>query len=98
MHDTFNSFLSDLKGKGKQSKTISTYESVLRQFALWVEETTGEAFHPEDVTPIDAAEYRRYSLERSRSGVTESRWNYKRYPIFCSGHRHLRKHHYRIEI
>lgn len=64
MHDTFNSFLSDLKVMGKQSKTISTYESVLRQFAHWMEETTGKAFHPEDVTPIDAAEYRRYLLER----------------------------------
>jgi integrase/recombinase XerC/integrase/recombinase XerD len=59
-------FLSQLQAKGKQPKTISTYESVLRQFAHWMEETAGELFRPGDVTPIDVAEYRRYLLERCK--------------------------------
>jgi hypothetical protein len=31
-----------------------------------------------------------------RNGITKSRWNHIRYPIFCSRPRHLRKDHYRI--
>jgi hypothetical protein len=34
MTETMPLFLSQLSAKGKQPKTISTYESVLRQFAL----------------------------------------------------------------
>jgi site-specific recombinase XerD len=64
LHDSFILFLSNLQAKGKQPKTISTYEGVLKQFARWVEETTGETYSPEQVTPIDVAEYRRYLLER----------------------------------
>ncbi|MXQ53475.1 phage integrase N-terminal SAM-like domain-containing protein [Shimazuella alba] len=60
MTETIPLFLSQLQTKGKQPKTISTYEIVLRQFAHWMEETAGELFRPEDVTPIDVAEYRRY--------------------------------------
>jgi site-specific recombinase XerD len=66
MTETIPLFLSQLQAKGKQPKTISTYESVLRQFAHWMEETAGELFQPEDVTPIDVAEYRRYLIERCK--------------------------------
>lgn len=66
MHPTMTNFLASLQKEGRQPKTISTYEGVLKQFARWMEETTGETFSPENVTPIDGAEYKRYLLRQSK--------------------------------
>jgi hypothetical protein len=38
---------------------------VIHQFIQWFEETTGETFDPENVTPIDAAEFD-HSLPKGR--------------------------------
>jgi len=53
---------------------------VIHQFIRWFEETTGERFDPENVTPIDAAEYKQYLLNRSKPAtVNKARIALKRY-------------------
>jgi hypothetical protein len=54
VHPTIPNFLFDLKSDGRSQKTLKTYEGVvIHQFIRWFEETTGETFDPENVTPID---------------------------------------------
>lgn len=80
VHPTIPNFLFDLQSDGRSQKTLKTYERVIHQFIQWLEETTGETFDPENVTPIDAAEYKQYLLNRSKPAtVNKARIALKRY-------------------
>ncbi|EGK10244.1 tyrosine recombinase XerC [Desmospora sp. 8437] len=80
VHPTIPNFLFDLQSDGRSPKTMKTYEGVVHQFIRWFEDTTGERFDPESVTPIDAADYKRHLLDRSKPAtVNKARIALKRY-------------------
>jgi len=58
--DFLTTFAENLKAEGLSENTLGSYLSDLRRFAQWFEETNGEAFKPEAITPIDVGEYKSY--------------------------------------
>jgi site-specific recombinase XerD len=61
-----DNFLHDLVAQDRSEMTIKGYRSDLTGFAAWFEQTNGEAFSPELVTPLDVREYRQYLLNVKR--------------------------------
>ena len=66
MTDLFKRFESYLADHDRAALTIAGYLSDVRLFVRWFEETTGEAFTPQDVTPTDVREYRQQLLTVDR--------------------------------
>lgn len=66
MTDLFNRFESYLADHDRAALTIAGYLSDLRLFARWFEQTTGEVFTPQAVTPTDVREYRQHLLTVDR--------------------------------
>lgn len=66
MTDLFNRFESYLADHDRAALTIAGYLSDLRLFARWFEQTNGEAFTPQAVTPTDVREYRQHLLTVDR--------------------------------
>src|SRR6266700_1822264 len=55
-------FLQDLERQETSPKTRASYRLDLLHFASWFDQTVGERFSPEAVTPTDVREYRGYLL------------------------------------
>lgn len=50
-----------LRAQGRAPRTIQGYVGDLRLFARWLEQSTGEPFSPEQVTPLDIHTYKSFS-------------------------------------
>ena len=66
MSDLFEQFKTYLADHDRAALTIAGYLSDLRLFARWFEQTNGEAFTPQAVTPTDVREYRQQLLTVDR--------------------------------
>src|SRR4051812_36219550 len=55
-------FLTDLERQETAPKTRDAYRLDLLHFARWFDQTVGERFSPETVTPTDVREYRGYLM------------------------------------
>src|SRR3954468_19160989 len=55
-------FLEDLERQETSPKTRASYRLDLLRFAGWFDQTVGERFNPEAVTPTDVREYRGYLM------------------------------------
>jgi site-specific recombinase XerD len=55
-------FLQDLERHETSPKTREAYRLDLLNFARWFDQTVGERFSPEAITPTDVREYRGYLL------------------------------------
>ena len=64
MRDLFEQFEAYLADHDRAPLTIAGYLSDLRLFARWFEQTNGEAFTPQAVTPSDMRKYRQNSTGR----------------------------------
>ena len=62
MSDLFEQFEAYLGDHDRAALTITGYVSDLRLFARWFEQTNGEAFTPQAVTPTDVRAYRQHLL------------------------------------
>jgi site-specific recombinase XerD len=62
MSDLFEKFEAYLADHDRAPLTIAGYLSDLRLFARWFEQTDGETFMPQAVTPSDVREYRQQLL------------------------------------
>ena len=62
MSDHLSTFEKSLQAEGKSPLTIKGYLSDMRTFAQWFEETTGEPFQPQTITPLDVHSYKGHLL------------------------------------
>lgn len=70
----FDEFAAYLKEKDQSPATVRGYLSDLPIFAIWFEQTTGEQFSPQVVTPSDIREFRQYGvLQKKNAGNTVNR-------------------------
>ena len=67
MHPAVRRWLDDLSREGKSEKTIRAYESDLRLFARWFEESYAQSFDPSSVIPRDIADYKAHLLTVRRA-------------------------------
>lgn len=58
MEELMKDYERYLRERGRARLTIETYLQVIRDFANWFEQTNGDAFHPDKVTPLDMQDYR----------------------------------------
>lgn len=68
-----NHFSSHLQHQDRSETTIRGYLNDLQAFARWFEQTNGEVFSPERLTPTDAREYRQWLLSRQAAPATINR-------------------------
>jgi len=59
-------FLQDLERQETSAKTRSSYRLDLLHFAGWFDQTVGERFSPDAISPTDVREYRGYLLNVER--------------------------------
>jgi len=59
-------FMQYLLAQDRAATTLKGYRSDLTDFATWFEQTNGEAFAPEVVTPLDIREFRQHLLTTRR--------------------------------
>jgi len=65
----FEEFATSLKEKDQSPATVRGYLSDLPIFARWFEQTNGERFSPQAVTPTDLREFRQYSLLQQKKAA-----------------------------
>jgi len=71
---SFDHFTNHLRKKDRSENTINSYLKDLSSFANWFKYTNGEELRPENITPIDAREYRQWLLaNHGRSPATFNR-------------------------
>jgi site-specific recombinase XerD len=58
---------------GKSVHTVKAYNRDVGAFALWWEQSTGQAFSPQVVDPRDIREYRGYQVRQRRAPATINR-------------------------
>jgi integrase/recombinase XerC len=58
--DRLDEYRGFLLQQGRSERTVAEYAADLKQFALWFEGTTGQAFSPEKVVPLDITTHRSY--------------------------------------
>jgi len=58
MEELMKDYERYLRERGRARLTITTYLQVIRDFANWFEQTNGDTFHPDKVTPLDMQDYR----------------------------------------
>ncbi|MEP0805686.1 MAG: tyrosine-type recombinase/integrase [Chloroflexota bacterium] len=73
MQATFDSFASHLRERDRAERTIQGYLDDLRAFVRWHEQTNGETFLPERLTPTDVREYRQWLLSRQAAPASVNR-------------------------
>lgn len=70
----FEAFTTYLEEKDQSPATVRGYLADLPIFVRWFEETNGEPFSPQAVTPTDLREFRQYSLlQKKAAGNTINR-------------------------
>lgn len=60
--DDIDTFTEYLKGQDRSELTVKGYQSDMKNFIRWFEQTNGETFNVKAVTPTDIREYRRFLL------------------------------------
>jgi len=68
--DTYTDYLAS---SGKSSQTVKAYSSDIGAFSLWWEQTYGQAFDANAITPRDVIEYRAYLVRLGRKPTTINR-------------------------
>lgn len=68
--ETLTNFADHLTNQDRAALTIRGYLADLKHFAGWFEQTNGEAFSPQAVTPTDIREYRQYLQVTERRKAT----------------------------
>jgi integrase/recombinase XerC len=66
MDELLTRFQAHLRQLDRAALTIAGYVADVRLFARWFEQTNGEAFTPQAVTPSDVREYRQHLLNVER--------------------------------
>ena len=66
-------FLSSLERQDKSSATLKSYRSDLTDFINWFQDTNGEPFNPNRVTPIDLREFKQHLLTKGAKASTINR-------------------------
>ena len=64
--DYIEAFLDYMEAMDRSAITVKGYRSDLRSFATWFEQTNGEEFSLELVTPLDVREYKQHLLNVKR--------------------------------
>jgi integrase/recombinase XerC len=62
MKDLIQQFLEALQASDRAASTVSAYRNDLTLFARWFEQTNGQPFTLESVTPTDIRDFRQYGL------------------------------------
>ncbi|ACX53255.1 integrase family protein (plasmid) [Ammonifex degensii KC4] len=70
MSDWLSGFEVSCLRRGLSPSSVRAYLGVVRRFVAWWEGTSGEAFDPRAVTPLDVADYRRYLRGRGLKPAT----------------------------
>ena len=65
----FDDYISVLVSQGRSSDTIKTYKTQLTKFFSWLE-SNNESAEPEEITSIDAVEYRSYLQGQGKKPAT----------------------------
>lgn len=65
----FDDYIAVLVSQGRSSDTIKTYKTQLTKFFSWLE-SNNESAEPEEITSIDAVEYRSYLQEQGKKPAT----------------------------
>lgn len=73
MQPTLDSFASHLRGRDCAQRTVQGYLDDLRAFVRWYEQTNGEPFLPEYLTPTDVREYRQWLVSRQAAPASVNR-------------------------
>jgi site-specific recombinase XerD len=71
--DVITQYQDHLTRAGKSSHTVKAYTQDLAAFGQWLEQTTGEDFHPRAVDSRDIIEYRGYLLRGGAKPATVNR-------------------------
>lgn len=58
-----------LKEQGKRENTIKQYETTLKEFIQWYEDTNGVVFQGESITPMDLQEWKQFLMEVAKQIV-----------------------------
>lgn len=66
----FDDYIAVLHSQGRSSDTIKTYKMQLNKFFSWLSEANGKEVKSEEVTAIDAVEYRTYLQEQNKKPAT----------------------------
>jgi len=66
-------FLTELRARNTSVLTRQAYATDIRQFIVWLKETTVVATHAGSVTKADIIEYLSYLSDLGRSGITRAR-------------------------
>lgn len=66
-------FLTSLRARNASVLTAQAYQTDIRQFISWLQETTVIDLHVGTVTKTDIIEYLSYLAELGRSGITRAR-------------------------
>jgi integrase/recombinase XerD len=56
-----------LKEQGKRENTIKQYETTLKEFIQWYEDTNGVVFQGESITPMDLQEWKQFLMEVAKT-------------------------------
>jgi len=70
VYDSFRAWLAD---QGRSRQTIRAYTSDLKHFADWFNQTNGQALTPNNLTAIDAREYKQWLLQQKAAPATINR-------------------------
>jgi len=73
MKPTLDSFASHLRDRDRAERTVQGYLDDLRAFVCWYEQTSGETFLPERLTPTDVREYRQWLVSRQAAPASVNR-------------------------
>jgi len=66
LNKILDEFVAHLQSQGISSQTAGNYQSDLRSFARWFEQTNSEQLTPQAITPTVLREYRRHLLDVER--------------------------------
>ena len=73
MNDLLQDFHDYLHDQDKSEQTIRAYMADLRTFSRWFHRATGEPIHPQNITPVDAINYRTEMLDQGKKPSTINR-------------------------
>lgn len=71
--DILDEYREYLEQTGKSANTVKAYTHDVASFAIWFEQTTGEAFEPQAVDPREMTDYRGFLLQRDKKPATVNR-------------------------
>jgi site-specific recombinase XerD len=75
MNDLIEQFLEALQASDRAASTVTAYRNDLTLFARWFEQTNGQAFTLESITPTDIRDFRQHGLlvERRKAATVNRR-------------------------